>query len=146
MTTRNSLLVAGSLSFRAFTFFQLLLKTDHQPKHLRVRRGSRPKNRCFWCPPRRLLVPFLHDKPWYFQIESGAWRSQSFWRCIAFVGDLQGPLGSVEGGVAIQPGNRERPENSQRTPGHGHHVAQLARSPSPRAQRPDFPGTAREAP
>ena len=29
------------------------------------------------------------------------------------------------GKASIQPGNRERPENRQRTPGHGHHVAQL---------------------
>ena len=56
VTTRNSPRVAGSFSFRSFTFFQLLLKTDHQPKHLRVRSSSPPKNRCFWCPAGRILV------------------------------------------------------------------------------------------
>lgn len=56
VTTRNYLHVGNSLSFRTFTFFsQLLLTTDHQLKYLKVRRDSSQKNRCPWCPQRRLL-------------------------------------------------------------------------------------------
>lgn len=53
--TRNCLHVGSSLLFRTLTFPQLLLKTDHQLKYLKVRRGSPPKNRIFWCPQKKLL-------------------------------------------------------------------------------------------